>query len=301
LTALTFHYYTQPLPTWIGWYASQSPQWFLKLSCAIMFIIEIGAPFLIFTPRTLRFFGGGAIAFFQILILLTGNYTFFNYLTLALCLLLLDDFAVQKLFRWRPAQPEEGKPHRRWPLAFTIPLAVVFSVISLMQVIVIFGVQSRLLTPIVEFAEWIGPFRTVNDYGLFRVMTTERHEIIVQGSNDGVHWLDYEFKYKPGDVDRRPAFVAPFQPRLDWQMWFAALGDYRDNPWFENLCFRLLQGSPQVLALLEKNPFPNKPPVYIRAEVYDYHFTNAAERRATGAWWEREFIGDYLPPVSLRE
>ncbi len=132
-------------------------------------------------------------------------------------------------------------------------------------------------------------------------MTTERHEIIVQGSNDGVQWNDYEFKYKPGDVKKRPGFVAPFQPRLDWQMWFAALSDYQDTPWFGNFCVRLLQGSPQVLALLEKNPFPNKPPRYIRAEVYNYQFTGFAERRATGAWWKREFVGEYLPPVSLPE
>ena len=306
LTALTYHYYTQPLPTWIGWHASQSSLWFLKFSCAFMFVIEIGMPFLIFMPRTLRFFGGGAIAFFQILILLTGNYTFFNYLTLALCLLLLDDFAIQKIVRWRTKQPLEHKKRPRWFPAFTIPLAVIFISISLLQVMVIFGVLDKplgklLFNPIAKVDDWLSPFRTINDYGLFRVMTTERHEIIVQGSNDGVHWLDYEFKYKPGDVNRRPAFVAPFQPRLDWQMWFAALSDYRDNPWFENFCLRLLQGSPQVLALLQKNPFPNKPPVYIRAEVYDYHFTNAAERRATGAWWKRELIGEYLPPVSLRE
>ena len=132
-------------------------------------------------------------------------------------------------------------------------------------------------------------------------MTTERREIIVEGSNDGVNWLPYEFKYKPGDVNRRPAFVAPHQPRLDWQMWFAALGDYRQNPWFMDFCERLLQGSPEVLALLEKNPFPDHPPRYIRAELYDYHFTDLAERRATGAWWKREFIGEYLPPISLHE
>ena len=141
----------------------------------------------------------------------------------------------------------------------------------------------------------------MNSYGLFAVMTTERREIIVEGSNDGVNWLAYEFKYKPGDVNRRPGFVAPFQPRLDWQMWFAALGDYRQNPWFVNFCERLLQGSPEVLALLAKNPFPGQPPRFIRAEFYDYHFTNFAERRATGAWWKREFIGEYLPPISLHE
>ena len=164
-----------------------------------------------------------------------------------------------------------------------------------------FGARPVWFLPVAVVDVWLSPLRTVNSYGLFAVMTTERREIVVEGSNDGTNWLAYEFKYKPGDVNRRPAFVAPHQPRLDWQMWFAALGDYRQNPWFANFCERLLQGSPEVLALLEKNPFPGHPPRYIRAELYDYHFTSFAERRATGAWWKREFIGEYLPPLSLPE
>ena len=131
-------------------------------------------------------------------------------------------------------------------------------------------------------------------------MTTTRPEIVVEGSNDGREWLEYEFKYKPGDVKRAPPVVAPHQPRLDWQMWFAALGDYRNNPWFVNFMVRLLEGSPEVLALLAKNPFPNAPPRYIRAARYDYHFTGPAARRAEGAWWRRTFMGLYFPVASLR-
>jgi predicted DCC family thiol-disulfide oxidoreductase YuxK len=307
LTALTFHYQTQPLPTWIGWYANQLPLWFQKISCAGMFAIELGAPWLIFGPRRIRFFGCGAIVFLQILILLTGNYTFFNFLTIALCLLLLDDFALEKFLPrkwsgWFSINPQLPTPNKfRWPRAITIPLAVIILPISIFQIVSMFGVQSELLFPAAVADEWLQPFRTVNGYGLFAVMTTQRNEIIVEGSNDGVNWLPYEFKYKPGDVNRRPRFVEPFQPRLDWQMWFAALGNYRQNPWFGDFCERLLQGSPEVLALLEKNPFPDKPPRYIRAEFYEYKFTNFAERRATGAWWKRKFISEYLPPVSLRE
>jgi hypothetical protein len=132
-------------------------------------------------------------------------------------------------------------------------------------------------------------------------MTTSRPEVIVEGSNDGVKWDAYEFKYKPGDLSRRPPFVAPHQPRLDWQMWFAALGDVRQNPWFANFCVRLLQGSPEVLALLERNPFPNAPPRYLRAVVCEYHFTDLATRRATGQWWRREWKGIYLPPISINQ
>ena len=124
-------------------------------------------------------------------------------------------------------------------------------------------------------------------------MTTSRPEIVVEGSLDGNTWLPYEFKYKAGDVKRRPAFVAPHQPRLDWQMWFAALGDVRQNQWFIHFCHRLLTGAPEVLALLQSNPFPNAPPKYVRATLYDYHFTDFATRRATGAWWKRELKGQY--------
>jgi predicted DCC family thiol-disulfide oxidoreductase YuxK len=304
LTALTFHYQTQPLPTWIGWYAQQLPLWFQKCSCAVMFVVELGAPFLIFAPRRIRFLGGVAMVGLQTLILLTGNYTFFNFLTLALCLLLLDDFVFQKILPRKFGayfKPRIPSSPRCWPKALTTSIAVVVIAIFLFQAVSLFGPRSGLWFPAAMLENELAPFRTFNSYGLFAVMTTERREIIVEGSNDGVTWLAYEFKYKPGDVNRRPGFVEPFQPRLDWQMWFAALGDYRQNPWFERFCERLLQGSPEVLVLLDENPFPKQPPRFVRAELYDYHFTNLAERRATGAWWRREFIGEYLPPVSLHE
>ena len=334
LTALTYHYQTQPLPTWPGWYAQQLPLWFQKASCAAMFGVELGAPFLIFAPRRLRFCGGAAIAVLQILILLTGNYTFFNLLTLALCLLLLDDFALGKIIPVKlrdllsfnaqmsggasvpasrlvsslapPKMPLDPRPSTldklfRWPRFVTVPLAIGVTILCLFQISLTLGIRPAWVLPVAEADAWLEPFRTFSGYGLFAVMTTERREIIVQGSNDGVNWRPYEFKYKPGEVDRRPAFVAPHQPRLDWQMWFAALGDYQENPWFVNFCLRLLQGSPDVLSLLAKNPFPDHPPRYLRAGLYDYQFTNFAERREAGAWGKREYIGRYLPPVSLSD
>jgi hypothetical protein len=242
--------------------------------------------------------------FLQILIFLTGNYAFFNFLAIALCLLLIDDFILQKFAPRRFGElfkAQKNDSRWRWPRVMTIPLAVVILTVSLFQMISMFGVRSSLLAPAAALEGWLMPLRSVNSYGLFAVMTTTRNEIIVEGSNDGVNWLPYEFKYKPGDVNRRPMFVAPFQPRLDWQMWFAALGNDQQNPWFAGFCGRLMQGSPEVLALLEKNPFPDKPPRFIRGEFYDYHFTDGAERRATGAWWKREFVGEYLPPVSIHE
>jgi hypothetical protein len=181
-----------------------------------------------------------------------------------------------------------------------VPLVVAVLMTSTVEFVQVF--HSRMWLPLkVRMAcERIAPFRSFNGYGLFQVMTTSRPEIIVEGSDDGVNWQAYEFKYKPGDLKRRPGFVEPHQPRLDWQMWFAALGDYQENPWFVNFCIRLLQGSPQVLALLEKNPFPNAPPKYIRAVVYEYHFTDFATRQKTGEWWRRTPSGVYLPAISLR-
>jgi hypothetical protein len=140
------------------------------------------------------------------------------------------------------------------------------------------------------------PFRVVNSYGLFAVMTTERPEIVVEGSEDGVEWKAYEFRYKPGDLRRAPPWVAPHQPRLDWQMWFAALGTYQSNRWFVNFMIRLLQGEPSVTRLLANNPFPNAPPRLIRARVYRYRFTGWGSRE----WWTREEMGTYFPAVSLK-
>ena len=153
--------------------------------------------------------------------------------------------------------------------------------------------------PIVLLYEPLAAFRMVNGYGLFRVMTKDRREIIVEGSADGIDWLPYEFKWKPGDVGRTPGWCAPHQPRADWQMWFAALGRPQQNPWFVRMVVCLLQGRKEVLQLLERNPFPAKPPHYIRASFYRYRFTTMQEHRETDAWWKREDLGEYLPPVSL--
>ena len=142
-------------------------------------------------------------------------------------------------------------------------------------------------------------FRIVNGYGLFRVMTKDRDEIVIEGSANGIDWLPYEFKWKPGDVMRAPGWCAPHQPRLDWQMWFAALGSYRENPWFGRLIVRLLEGSRDVSRLLATNPFPLEPPRYVRASFYRYRFTTLREHRESGAWWKREELREYLPTVSL--
>ena len=308
LTALNYHFETQPLPTWIGWHAHQLPAWVHRSDAIGMFVIELGIPFLIFLPRRPRQLACLAFLALQFFIMLTGNYCFFNLLAMVLCVLLLDDAALQKCLpaRWCRC-PSGAPPARDWPplrsarSALMTPLVLVVLLTSFVQFASLSSRRIWLPKKVLAAYEWLMPLRSFNGYGLFQVMTTSRPEIIVEGSNDGVNWQEYAFKYKPGDLKRRPAFVEPHQPRLDWQMWFAALGDYRQNPWFVNFCVRLLQGSRPVLALLEKNPFPDAPPKYIRAVVYEYHFTDRATRRKTGEWWRRTPAGMYLPAISLPE
>ncbi|MBI4115586.1 MAG: lipase maturation factor family protein, partial [Candidatus Omnitrophica bacterium] len=294
LTALQFHYETQPLPTWIGWFFHQLPLGFQKMSAVTMFGIELIIPFLFFMPKRIRYFGCGATLFLQILILLTGNYCFFNLLTIGLCILLLDD----KFWSQKALEPEPAHP-ARWPQWIIASIAAIVLTVTGMQVSHLFWRRPAWPLPAVLLYRLVAPFRSMNSYGLFAVMTTKRPEIIIEGSHDGKTWSAYEFKWKPGDLKRRPQFVEPHQPRLDWQMWFAALGSYKHNPWFISLMRRLLEGSSDVLNLLAKNPFPDKPPKYVRALLYEYRFTDRETLRTTGNWWRRELKGLYCPVISL--
>ncbi|MEO6971566.1 MAG: lipase maturation factor family protein, partial [Chthoniobacterales bacterium] len=295
LTALDYHYWTQPLPTVLGWWADKSPEWFKHFSTAFALVVEIGAAFLIWLPRRLRLLGCGAIVFLQILIGLTGHYAFFNLLTIALCLLLIDDAVWPGASRLTKSEPVGWG----WPV--WIPAVVIVLTMPINATLIFAGFKPRTpwLRPLEMMYGALAPFRIVNGYGLFRVMTKERPEILIEGSEDGIEWKPYEFKWKPGPLNRRPGFVEPHQPRLDWQMWFAALSDVRQNPWFFGLVQRLLENSPDVTRLLGKNPFPDKPPRYLRAELYRYRFTTLAEHKKTGAWWQREDLREYMSTVSL--
>ncbi len=294
LTALNYHYETQPLPTVLGWWAHQSPEWFRKISTGLVLAVEMIAPFLIWAPRRFRLVGFVALVGLQILIALTGNYAFFNLLTIALCLLLADDAA------WRRSRPQDVPT--RIGIFARAAQTVAFIVILPLTACEIFSAfkpEASWPDPVTALAAAVDPFRISNGYGLFRVMTKTRPEIVIEGSPDGIDWVPYALKWKPGDLKDAPRWVAPHQPRLDWQMWFAALGSPRENRWFTSLMERLLQNSPSVIGLTRRNPFPEKPPRYVRAILYQYNFTTAAERRATGAWWKREEKREYLRPVSL--
>jgi predicted DCC family thiol-disulfide oxidoreductase YuxK len=296
LQALRYHYQTQPLPAWTSWYAHHLPDAFQRFSCVVMFIIELAIPFLFFAPRRLRFIAFWATVIFQLLIMATGNYGFFNLLAIALCITLLDDFAWPRWMRRR--LPDFEPIPWRWPIVVRIPLAGVIVLISAIEFGGAFREDIVWPSPMIAVYGFASPFRSINGYGLFRVMTTERFELIVEGSNDGRDWKPYAFRWKPGDLTQRPRFCEPYMPRLDWQMWFAALQP-QPPQWFLTFVIRLLQGEPKVLALLKGNPFPDHPPRYIRVLRYRYSFTDRRTKQQTGAWWDRQPVDVYLPPVSF--
>jgi hypothetical protein len=302
LTALSFHYETQPIPNPLAYFAHYLPAAFNKASTAATLAIELIAPFMIPGPRRARLVAAGLFAALQFVIAFTGNFAFFNLLSAALCVFLIDDAAWSAAARrFRREMPRHGArvPAKRGVRhAFATAAAVVIVPVSLLAFTSSLGVLMPGWQIAAPMAEVVAPLRSINTYGLFAVMTTMRPEIIVEGSTDGVTWTAYEFKYKPGDMTRRPPLVAPHQPRLDWQMWFAALARYEDNPWFRAFCMRLLEGSPSVLALLARNPFPDHPPRYVRGVLYQYRFASVDAHRRSGVWWTRERLGEFSPVLT---
>ncbi|MBI2711593.1 MAG: lipase maturation factor family protein [Bdellovibrio sp.] len=285
LTAIGFHYETQPLPTWVSWYAHKLPEWFHIFSAVGMFALELGASFLFFMPRKARLLGFFAVLFLQFLIDLTGNYGFFGWLVVCLALLLPDD---QFWKRWIP---------QRWFPRVDLPVEPSWKRWAVGVVGLILFLVNWTTVPF--FSKLITDFRVVNQYGVFAIMTTQRDEIVLEGSDDGNVWTPYELKWKPGDLSRPPGFVEPHMPRLDWQMWFAALSQDRPPLWFMSMVVRLLQGSSEVAALFRTNPFPDHPPRWIRAQRYQYQFTDWEERADSGNWWKRALIGPFGVPWSL--
>lgn len=309
LTALTFHWFTQPLPTPVAWYLDKMPLVLQKISLLGMFAFELISPFFIFASGRLRLSGAIAIMFLQLAIAVSGNYCFFNMLAFFLCIFMLSDQIIARflplpIMRYLLLRDHcQGRKARiatpwRIKLAFlcgTVGLLLPVSVLNLMPAV------TWQVAPVAASAvQWLAPYMVANTYGVFAVMTRQRHEIIIEGSRDGRHWAAYEFRYKPGCLSCPPAWIAPFQPRLDWQMWFAALNENaQPEEWFVKFSDRLLQGSPSVLHLLAKNPFPECPPKFLRADLYDYRFTSASERQASGNWWRRQYWGHYLPECRL--
>ncbi len=286
-TALAYHFETQPLPTALAWYAHHAPAALLEAAVAATLLIELVLSFCIFLPRNLRLVAAGGFVALELLILATGNYNFFNLLTMVLCVALLDD----RLLRVRLRVVRPGGSGTGAKLAAGCVMAL--------GVCVTLQATWRLPGVLSEVVQTVRPLRLANPYGLFAVMTTERDELVVQGSLDGATWRDYAFPFKPGDTGGAPRWATPHQPRLDWQMWFAALTTPERAPWIYDFAYALLEARPAVLGLVA-DPFDGARPTYVRVLRYRYRFTTAQEKVRSGDWWARGRETIWLPALRLR-
>jgi len=294
LTAMDHYYENGPLPTWLGWHVQQRLSHGFHAGTALLtLIVELGLVWLVWLPRPFRLACFAIVTPLQIGIILTANYAFLNYLVLVLGFLLLDDRFFARL---RARVPESGvRPVQRWRMAAS---AVVMAWLLYATVVPYLAARVR---PLELPARLLAPFRIANQYGLFAVMTRARYEIELQGSRDGQTWIAYPFRYKPQDVREAPGIYAPYQPRFDWNLWFASLGTWNEYPWVLNVEVRLLEGSRDVLALFRRDPFAGKPPRQVRAVLWQYWFTDPATKRQTGAWWRREERGLYASVLERTE
>ena len=302
LTALDYHFFTQPIPSFPAYYAHHLPDSVLAASTAIMFFIELVLPFfMILGLRRLRICAGLGTVLLMVGIGATGNFGFFNLLTVALAVSLFDDTALARFAgpvrSWLPARdrrpPMPGRIARTVGWVLVVPIVWTSGVRSCQRV-------ERDYEP-GETSAWLleqtGSLHSINSYGLFARMTTTRPEIVLEGSRDRVVWETYHFRYKPTALDDRPPIIGLHMPRLDWQMWFAALRGCQRASWFHNFMLRLLEGRGPVRELLAHDPFGVEPPTYLRSTVYRYTFTDLG----SDDWWQRERIGPFCPTVTLRD
>lgn len=293
LTAVAYHYQTQPLPNTQAWYVHKLPMPFHKFSCALMLFIEIPFAFALFWSIDARAIVYVGFVGLQLAIWWTGNFSFLNYLTVAFCTILLSDHYLQPLFSW--LQPSATPT----PLPLEIGVSIIGSLLLLAQALS-FIQHFRPTYTLRRLLSYLQPWCCANRYGIFAVMTTQRIEIIIEGSEDGIHWKEYLFWYKPSEVERRPRRISPYQPRIDWQAWFLPFSRARDESWLYNFLYRLLLGTPEVVKLLRHNPFFEKPPRFIRAIAYDYVFSDWKTKKETGAWWIRKRLGRYTEDLTLK-
>jgi len=302
LTALNYHFETQPLPTPLAWYAHHLPEAVLMTATGMTLVIELIVPFLLFAPRRFRHVAGYCFLIFQTTILLTGNYNFFNLLTIFMCLFLFDDAAIKHLIPERMLSVISNTKYTTKGL-FASGCALLMALTSIYvgsaQIAWVMNGDRDFKT--ITAYRFLSPFGIVNPYGPFARMTTVRYEIMIEGSADKSTWQEYQFKYKPGDLGKCPGWVTPHQPRIDWQMWFAVQRKPERGQWLWNMMIRLLQGNELVTAIFASNPFPDEPPVSVRARVYRYVFTSVAERRETGRCWNRTLLAEYYPAMSIRK
>jgi hypothetical protein len=321
LTAMDEYYQNGPLPTWIGWYVQHLPHWFHTTTAAATLVMELLLVWMMFLPRRFRIVCFFIVTPWEVGVILTANYTFLNYLVLSLGVLLLDDRFFLRFVtpRWPfsriraiepvpslPLADDGGHPvtEEVGPIEILRRFRIAVSTVALGWVFYATAVPLLWMVVPVPLPTWpvavVEPFRIANRYGLFAVMTPARYEIEFQGSRDGEHWVAYQFRHKPQATNEAPRIYAPYQPRFDWNLWFASLGEWRDNSFVVSTEERLLNNAPEVLGLFAGNPFPEDPPQQVRAMLWQYWFTSLAEKRETGQWWRRKYIGLYAPTLQKR-
>ena len=298
LTTLNYYFETQPLPHIGSWYFHQLPEPILQSGVIFVFFTELVVPFFIFMPRKFRLFAAATTLFMQLLIIATSNHNWINLLTIVLCLFLLDDSIVKKIIPARLLPDEERITQRHRINTYVLPVMAMLIVACSSLVFLYRFAGINLPEPVARATVVIRSWGIGHIFHIFPTMQTERHELQVEGSYDGKEWKAYSFRYKPGALDSRPAFIIPHQPRLDWMMWFVPPQPPEMAAWFEQFLVRLQQGSPPVLELLADNPFPDRPPRFLRVLVFRYHFTAAEERAKSGNWWNYEYLGlfPYVQP-----
>ncbi len=305
-TAMDEYYQNGPLPTWIGWYMQHLPHWFHAATVAATLGMELGIVWMFLLPRRWRIVCFFIVTPWEIGVILTANYAFLNYLVLVLGILLLDD---RFLKRFVPAEwtletavadsarggteSGRGKFRRAWNATGILASAFLLTWIFYATTAEMLATYHLPRMPVVA----LEPFRIANQYGLFAVMTRGRYEIEFQGSDDGQSWKPYEFRYKPQELNEAPRIYAPYQPRFDWNLWFASLGSWREYPIVPDTAVRLLSNDKDVLQLFKSNPFPEVPPKEVRTVIWQYWFTSIKEKRETGMWWRRQLLGRYMPTI----
>ncbi|HET7890858.1 MAG TPA: lipase maturation factor family protein [Candidatus Sulfotelmatobacter sp.] len=304
LTAMDEYYQNGPLPTWIGWYVQHLPHWFHASSAFATLALELGLVLMLFLPRRWRIVCFWIVTPWEVGVILTANYTFLNYLVLSLGVLLLDDPFLRRFLpeRWKGFLGD-GATEAQSPQRSREPLKIAKLSLSATMLTWVFYVTTAELISFAPISPpaWpviaLEPFRIANRYGLFGIMTRGRYEIEFQGSADGQTWVPYPFRYKPQALDKPPGIYAPYQPRFDWNLWFASLGTWREYSIVPRTELRLLSNDGDVLNLFAGNPFPHEPPRMVRAVIWQYWFTTMAEKRSQGLWWRRHYIGLYAPTL----
>lgn len=290
LTCLFYHHETQPLPNPVSWYFHRIPKPMLRAGVVFSHLVQLVAPFGLFLPQPVCAIAGVLIIIHQLVLIVAGNYSWLNWLTVILGITAFSDSFLLAVV---PIDVPPAAPRSSSNQLVLDAMAFVTLALSVKPALNLFS-RNQLMN------YGYNPFHLVNAYGAFGSVSRERYEIVVEGAADeeGTEWKEYAFKAKPGDPKRRPKQVSPYHLRLDWLMWFLPLGGFPEI-WFLRFVEKLLQGDREVLALLRENPFSDHPPRWVRARMYEYRFTDPGERAATGAWWARKDVGEFLRPVSL--